>query len=95
VAPPIPDEVPLVFTAGETVKFRRAFNDFPPADGWTYAIYFNGALNVFNSRAVIDPGNASGFLITLNPDATAVPDGLYRYVERISSSGGDEVYRRR
>jgi hypothetical protein len=38
--------VPVLFRAGQTVKFRRWFNDYPPADGWTYTIYFNGATNV-------------------------------------------------
>jgi hypothetical protein len=92
VALPIPDVVPLVFTAGETVKFRRAFNDFPPADGWTYKIYFNGATEVFNAAAIVDPQNSGAFLVTLSATDTAVPDGLYRYIERVSSAGGDEVY---
>ena len=92
MAPPIPNEVPLVFTAGETVQFRRSFNDFPIADGWKYKIYFNGATEVFNSTGVVDPQNTSGFLVTLTPTDTTVPEGIYRYVERISSVGGDEVY---
>jgi hypothetical protein len=92
VAPPIPDEVPVVFTAGETVKFRRSFNDFPPVDGWTYKIYFNGATEVFSSSGVVDPANSSAFLVTITPTDSEVPEGLYRYVERVASSGGAEVY---
>ena len=92
MAPPIPDEVPVLFTAGETVKFRRSFNDYPPADGWTYKIYFNGATEVFNSSAVVDPEDSSAFLVTLLASDTEVPAGIYRYVERVSSSGGAEVY---
>jgi hypothetical protein len=92
VAPPIPDEVPVAFTAGVTVKFRRAFNDYPPADGWTYKIYFNGATDVFNSRAVVDPGPRPGGSSRINPADRQSDPGLYRYVERVSSSGGGEVY---
>jgi hypothetical protein len=92
VAPPIPDIVPLVFSAGETVKFRRVFNDFPPADGWTYKIYFNGAIQTFSSSAVVDPQNSGAFLVTITPTDSQVPDGLYRYIERVASSGGGEVY---
>ena len=92
MAPPIPDEVPLVFTAGVTVKFRRAFNDYPPSDGWTYKIYFNGATDVFNAAAVVDPQDSSAWLVTINPTDSEVDPGLYRYVERATSSGGSEVY---
>jgi hypothetical protein len=92
VAPPIPDDVPVVFTAGVTVKFRRAFNDYPPSDGWTYKIYFNGATDVFNVEGIVDPQNSSAWLVTINPsDSEVPPPGLYRYVERASSPGG-EVY---
>jgi len=92
VAPPIPDEVPVAFTAGVTVKFHRGFNDYPPADGWTYKIYFNGATDVFSADGVIDPKDSSAWLVTINPSDSEVDPGLYRYVERVSSSGGTEVY---
>lgn len=92
MAPPIPDEVPVLFTAGETVKFRRSFNDYPPGDGWTYKIYYNGPTEVFNAAGIVDPGNSSAFLVTLAASDTEVPAGIYRYVERIASAGGAEVY---
>jgi hypothetical protein len=71
------------------MKFRRWFNDYPPADGWTYTIYFNGATNVFNSQGSADPG---GYLVTLTPEVLNVPPGIYRYIERVVSSGSLEVY---
>jgi hypothetical protein len=92
VAPPIPDEVPVAFTAGVTVKFNRGFNDYPPSDGWTYKIYFNGATDVFSVSGIVDPQDASSWLVTINPSDTEVDPGLYRYVERVASSGGTEVY---
>lgn len=92
MTPPIPDQVPTLFTAGETVKFTRQFEGYSPVDGWTYKIYFNGATEVFNAAAIVDPEDPGGYLITLTPEATSVPAGIYRYVERISNPGGDEVY---
>jgi hypothetical protein len=78
-----------LFTAGETVKFRRAFGDFQPT-AWAYKIYFNGATNIFNKAATVDPDNS--FLITLTPTDLAVAGGIYRYVERVNNSGSGEVY---
>lgn len=93
MAPPIPDEVPVLFSAGETVKFRRAFNDYPPSEGWTYKIYFNGATEVFSASAIVDPQDSSSFLVTIAASDSEVPAGIYRYAERVSSSGGGETYR--
>jgi hypothetical protein len=78
-----------LFTAGETVKFRRALDDFQPPD-WAYKIYFNGASNIFNKAGTIDSTNA--FLITLTPTDLAVAAGIYRYIERVNNSGTGEVY---
>lgn len=78
-----------MFTAGETVKFRRAFGDFQPPD-WTYKIYFNGASNIFNKAGTTDPSNA--FLITLTPTDLTVAGGIYRYVERVNNASTGEIY---
>jgi hypothetical protein len=88
-APVIGDGVPAVFTAGETVKFRRTFDDFAPPD-WAYKIYFNGASNILNKAATTDTDNA--FLITLTPTDLAVAAGIYRFLERVTNSGTGEVY---
>jgi hypothetical protein len=80
MAPPIPDQIPSVFRAGETVKFRRQFNSYPAGEGWSYKVYFNGPEAVFNKAADVDGGS---FLITLNPVDLAVPGGIYRYLERV------------
>jgi len=92
VTPPIPDQIPKTFTAGETVKFKRSFNDYSPADGWRYTIYFNGATDTFNSDVITDPENAGGFLVTLTPTVTGVGPGVYRFIGRVRSQDGSEVY---
>jgi hypothetical protein len=91
MAAPIPNEIPTVFRAGETVKFLRSFNDFAPSDGWTYTIYFNGALQTFSKVADADPGG-NGFLVTLNSNDLAVPAGVYRYIARVSQNSSGESY---
>lgn len=92
--PLIPDNiVPLLFTAGQTVKFTREFDDFANAD-WAYTIYFNGPSAVFNAAGVVTSG-VNGWLITLTPTILNVPAGIYRYAERltnIDSPPTGEVY---
>jgi hypothetical protein len=34
----ISDHIPTVFSAGETVQFRRFIPDYLPSEGWTYAL---------------------------------------------------------
>lgn len=83
--PLIPDNiVPLLFTAGQTVKFTREFGDFSNAD-WDYKIYFNGASAVFNAAGVVTDG-VNGWLITLTPTLLNVPAGIYRYAERLTNA---------
>jgi hypothetical protein len=79
-APRIHHHLPKTFRAGETVKFRRSFNDFQSVDGWSFTIYFNGAANVFKKQADAEP---DGFLVTLTPDLLNVAPGIYRYLERV------------
>lgn len=86
--PVIDDQVPLLFTAGETLKFRRRFDDFAPPD-WAYKIYFNGATNTFNKAAAVDTDNS--FLVTLTPTDLAVTAGIYRYIERVNNAGTGDV----
>jgi hypothetical protein len=88
VTPPIPDQVPTIFSAGETLKFRRNFNDYSPADGWQYKIFFNGP-DVFQGVGVVDPDNSGGWLITVTADQTAVDAGVYKFVERVISPIND------
>jgi hypothetical protein len=82
------DEVPALFTAGETVKFTRTFDVYEAPD-WAYTIYFNGPSSVFSKAASTGP---DGFDVTLTPTDLAVPAGIYRYIERVVNSSTGEVY---
>jgi hypothetical protein len=82
------DEVPTLFTAGETVKFTRTF-DLYEAPNWVYTIYFNGPTAIFNKQATVVSG---GFLVTLTPTDLSVPAGIYRYIERVANASTGEVY---
>jgi hypothetical protein len=89
MAPPIPDQLPATFTAGETLKFRRAFSDYPPADGWRYKIFLNGATDTLCGDGIVD---GDGFLVNFTPAQTAIGAGVYRFAERVLSEDGTEVY---
>lgn len=85
--------VPRLFRAGETVKFLRWFNDFQTADGWQYAIYFNGQAATLKKEANAGP---KGFFVELTPADLAIPAGVYRYVEvvsRINENKHQEKYK--
>jgi hypothetical protein len=85
------DDVPKLFTAGETVKFTRTFDLYQPGDNWTYTIYFNGPSAVFSQVGTVGPGS-DGFDIVITPATLAVPAGIYRYLERVVNSTTGEVY---
>ncbi len=82
------DEVPTLFTAGETVKFTRTF-DLYEAPAWAYTIYFNGPTAIFNKQAT---AGTDGFDVTLTHTDTEVAAGIYRYIERVSNATTGEVY---
>jgi hypothetical protein len=90
VTPDIPDYIPQTFSAGQTVKFTRAFQEYPSADGWTYTIYFVGATAKFQKTATLDP--AGNFLITLLPTDTEVAAGAYEYLGRVTSQDSSTKY---
>ncbi len=79
----IPDEVPTMFSAGETVKFRRSFADFPASEGWKYAFHMNGATATLHRDGEVD---GEAFTLTINP-SDALPEGAYRYIERVEKDG--------
>ena len=83
----VPDNIPRVFSAGETTKFRRFVPDYLPADGWTLSLHLNGALATLHKTAVAD-GDA--YLIAIDPTDT-LPAGDYRYLERVSNATTGEA----
>jgi hypothetical protein len=89
--PIIPDEVPTIMVAGTTVKFHRSFDDFQASDGWGYTFYANGAANIFNKAASINP-DGNSFDIVLDASLTAsIAPGRYTVAERLSNSITSEV----
>ena len=84
----VADRLPKIFSAGETVKFRRFVPDYLPSDGWTYALHLNGALAVLHKDGVAD---GDGYLVTINP-TDSLPAGDYRYLERVSNATTGEAH---
>ncbi len=81
--------LPDQFAAGTTVCYRRRLVDFPASAGWTLRLHLAGA-SVLPVTAASD---GDDFLVTIEPTDTASDfvAGLYKWVERVSSAGG-EVY---
>lgn len=94
MAPIIPTEVPSVITAGETVQFTRAFQGFPPADGWIYSFHMNGPSDVLHKNAET---GSDPFLVTLTSTETSFtvtdPKGTsFQYEEWIQNADATEKY---
>ena len=84
----VADRLPKVFSAGETVQFRRFVDDYLPADGWAYALHLNGALANLHKDGIAD---GDGYLVTINP-ADSLPAGDYRYLERVTNPATGEAH---
>lgn len=90
----IPSTVPERFTAGDTVRFTRAFDGYSSADGWTYAIYIAGA----QTLSAAGVANAEGGWDVTIPAGTAAGQsgsldaGGYQYIERVSKVSPAETY---
>lgn len=88
--PIIPDEVPTIMVAGTTVKFHRSFGDFPASAGWAYTFYANGASNIFNQPASVNPdGNSFDIVLAASLTASVAP-GRYTVDEVLINSGTSE-----
>jgi len=81
--------LPDQFAAGTTVCYRRRLVDHPASEGWTLQVYLAGA----SVRAKTAVADGDDFLITIEATDTegGFAAGLYKWVERVSNSGG-EVY---
>ena len=84
----LPDQLPKVFSAGETVRFRRYVPEYIPAEGWSYALHLNGALATLHKGGVAD---GDGYLVTILP-ADSLPAGEYRFLERVSNATTGEAH---
>ena len=81
--------LPDQFAAGTTVSYRRRLADYPASAGWTLRLHLAGA-SVLAKTAATD---GDDFLVTIEATDTEgdFTAGLYKWVERVSSAGG-EVY---
>ena len=77
-----PDKLPQVFSAGETVKYRRFVPDYLPSDGWSLSLHLNGALATLHKTGVTD---GDGYIVTIDATDT-LPAGDYRFLERVSNA---------
>ena len=84
-----PDKLPQVFSAGETVKYRRFVPDYLPSDGWSLSLHLNGALATLHKTGVTD---GDGYIVTIDATDT-LPAGIYRYMERVTNGTTGEVHR--
>lgn len=74
---------PTRFAAGETVKFKRSFSDFP-ATTWTLTYYIRGD----DSLDVVAAASGNEFLVTFSATDTALlRAGTYTWEARVSYSG--------
>lgn len=87
----IPDSIP----AKTTVKYSRAYSDYPSTGGaWTLTLYLVGA-SVLGANGVGAAGVADGsggFDFTLTPTQTDLVPGAYRWEERATNLAGTETY---
>jgi len=84
----IPTIEPQKFRAGDTVKWQKAFDEYPSSE-WTlqYAIYNSNNYYTVNATAQSD----KSFLIEISSSQSATyAKGEYRWIARVSK--GSEVY---
>jgi len=81
--------LPESFAAGTTVCYRKRFSDYPASSGWTLKLHLAGA-SVIAKTAVVDGDDFVVTIAAADTEAAFTP-GLYKWVERVSNTGG-EVY---
>lgn len=79
---PILETLPTMLTAGNTLRFTRAYDDYP-APTWTAALYAENRDGSFTQAAVAD-GTSHSFTITATASA-AFKVGRYRLVIQVTS----------
>lgn len=84
MALPIPTTEPKSFTAGETVKWTRAFGDYPASDGWTRKYCVRGASNV----DILEVNGAFTLSAIAGKDLIAGPYRWTAYAEKGTEAAG-------
>lgn len=62
MAPTIPTSVPETIVAGDTVKFKRSYADYPASESWTAKLALRGVTTFADVEATVD---GSEFLFTI------------------------------
>jgi hypothetical protein len=94
----IPDEVPVRFAAGTTVKFHRSFDDFLASEGWTYKFHANGPTTRLDVAATTNADGQSFDIVIpadvsslTTPTIASLPAGRYQWAERLTNTNTHEV----
>jgi hypothetical protein len=83
----IPAFEPTIITMGETVKWRRSFLEYDPADGWVLKYYFRGSGTGIDVTA---SANGSEFVSEITAvQSAAFSEGIY-YWQAEASKGGEK-----
>lgn len=84
----IATSAPTSFTKGETVVWRKSFEDYP-ADTWTLRYYFRGSATGIDITATQYLSGAD-FLVTITAAANTLAAGVWYYQAYVTS--GSEKY---
>lgn len=94
--PSIPVNEPSSFAINETVRWQRAFGDFPPSDGYALKYYFSGAGAIQKSAdgSAGNGVNGTAWVLTLTPSNTAgKPAGIYKWSAYAEKGSGASLER--
>jgi hypothetical protein len=79
---------PIKLRAGDTVKWKKEFNDYPSSE-WTLEYIIYNSNNYYKINATAQPDNSFLIEITSAQSATFA-EGEYKWIARVKK--GEEVY---
>jgi hypothetical protein len=82
--------LPASFAAGETLKVKRAYSDFPAADGWVLTLYLAGASVRTYTADVVGSDHVFTLPTGAAPGTSDLIPGSYTWEERAALGG--EIY---
>jgi len=82
----IPTKEPVVFTAGNTIKWTKSLASYSPDDSWalTYALVIAGNLKEITAT---NNGNGSFLAAISAADSAAYPAGIYHWQAYVTKNG--------
>lgn len=76
----IPSTIPKKIRAGDLIKFKRQYSDFPTSEDWTVKAYF---VNAGEQLAITAAESGADYLFTITAAASAdLTVGMMRYIIR-------------